>query len=187
RNHCLLDSALKGAGITPPWRFDGCPHRGWSELLFRQPEALAGIFNKMLRHLRNVFAPLAQGWQTDLQDSYAVIKVFAEASLDHVCFQVLVGSCDYPDIDCQRLITADTFELFFLQYSQELGLGFERHVTDLIEKERAAVGGFELAFAARHRAGKSALLMAEQLAFNQLTCERRASYRNKRLACARAP
>jgi hypothetical protein len=43
-----------------------------------------------------------------------------------------------------------------------------RHLADLVEEQRAAVGELEAALAARCAAGERALLVAEQLALEQL-------------------
>ncbi len=87
--------------------------------------------------------------------------------------------------DLERLIAADPLELLFLQDAQQLGLGLQTHVADFVQEQRAAVGRLELALAPRRRAGKGALLVAEQLALDQLARERRAVHRDKRRAGAR--
>src|SRR5581483_9001629 len=67
-----------------------------------------------------------------------------------------------------RTLAPDTFELTFLQEAQELCLHRRRHVADFIEKERSAVRLFELSEVTRRGAGEGALLVAEQLGFDQL-------------------
>ena len=72
-----------------------------------------------------------------------------------------------------------------LQRAQELGLQAHVHLGDLVEQQRAAVGLLELADAARDGAGEGALLVAEQLALEQLLGDRGAVDRDER-AFARA-
>ena len=67
-----------------------------------------------------------------------------------------------------RLAAADAVDLAFLQGAQQLGLKAAVHLGDFVEQQGAAVGLLELADAPRHRAGEGALLMAEQLAFQQV-------------------
>ena len=55
-----------------------------------------------------------------------------------------------------------------MQRAQQPGLGLGGHVTDLVEEQRAAIGLFELADCLGDGAGESALLVAEQLAFDQI-------------------
>ena len=67
-----------------------------------------------------------------------------------------------------------------------LACSAERHLADLVEQHRAAVGELELADPRRLRAGERALLVAEQLALEQLGRQRRAVDLDERLS-ARAP
>ena len=65
------------------------------------------------------------------------------------------------------LVAADALEALLLQHAQQLGLRGGRHVADLVEEQRAAVGLLEPADAAAIGAGEGALLVAEQLALQQ--------------------
>ena len=59
-----------------------------------------------------------------------------------------------------------------LERAEHLGLRVEAHVADLVEEERAAVGLLELADALLRRARERALLVAEQLALDELGRDR---------------
>jgi hypothetical protein len=65
-------------------------------------------------------------------------------------------------------------------------LQVERHVADLVEEERAAVGLLEAAAPRRLRAGECAALVAEQLALEQVLGYRRGVDRDERTRGARA-
>ena len=52
-----------------------------------------------------------------------------------------------------------------LNGAQQFGLQARVHFADLVQQQRAAIGLFELADAARDGAGEGALLMAEQFGF----------------------
>ncbi len=84
------------------------------------------------------------------------------------------------------LAAADALDHALLQEAQQLGLQRQRHVADLVEKQRAAVGELELAGRLPHRAGEGALLVAEQLALEQRFRDGRAVDRDERLAGAAA-
>ena len=58
-------------------------------------------------------------------------------------------------------------DLVLLQDTQQLDLRAERQIADLVEEERAPVGGLEPSGLARQRARERALLVAEQLALDQ--------------------
>ena len=122
----------------------------------------------MRRQRRDIFAPFAQRRNPQFNHLDAVVEIFAEAPrIDHR-FEILVGGRDDAHVDRQRLVAADALEALLLDGAQQLGLRLQAHVADLVEKQRAAVGRFELALAPRHRAGEGALLVTEQLALHQL-------------------
>ena len=87
--------------------------------------------------------------------------------------QVLVGRGDDAHVDLDRDAAADRRVLALLEHAQQLRLRLHRHVADLVEEERAAVGLLEPAGAAGHRAGEGALLVAEELGLDQLARDRR--------------
>ena len=62
-----------------------------------------------------------------------------------------------------------------------------RHLADLVEHDRAALGELELADACRAGAGERAALVAEQLAFEQVGRQRRAVDLHERLGPPRRP
>src|SRR5262249_62026548 len=76
--------------------------------------------------------------------------------------------------------------LALLEHAEELGLDLERHLADLVEEERAAVGELEAAGPRRHRAREGAALVAEELALRQRGRDRRAVHLDERLPLAAA-
>ena len=85
--------------------------------------------------------------------------------------EVLVGRGDDARVGADGLAAADAGELALLEDAQQLRLQVERHVGDLVQEERAAGRGLELADAALDGAGEGAPLVAEQLALEQLVRE----------------
>ena len=67
------------------------------------------------------------------------------------------------------LAAAHALDDAVLQEAQQLGLQRQRHVADLVEEQRAAVGQLDLADGLLRRARERALLVAEQLALEQLS------------------
>ena len=55
--------------------------------------------------------------------------------------QVAVGRGHHPDVDGDGVGAADRLDLAGLQRAQELGLQLERQLGDLVEEERAVIGG----------------------------------------------
>src|SRR5262249_61018428 len=81
---------------------------------------------------------------------------------------------DPARVDADRPLAADPLELALLQQPQQLGLHRRRHVADLVEEQRAAVGLLELAEMSCRGAGERAFFVAEQLRLDQLGGNRRA-------------
>ena len=70
---------------------------------------------------------------------------------------------------------------------QQLRLQRRFHLGDLVQKDRAGIGLFELSDAGRRRARERALLVTEQLAFQELGRQRRAIDLHERPLLARRP
>ena len=94
---------------------------------------------------------------------------------------VLVGGGDHPHVHPHGLGAADPLELALLQHAQQLHLRAQVDVADLVEEQRAAFGQLEAALLARVRAGERALLVAEELRFDQRVGQRRAAHLHERL------
>ena len=97
-----------------------------------------------------------------------------------------MGRGDDPDVGADRGAAADRGELALLQDAQQPGLRLERHVADLVEEQRAALRLLEAPGRACRRAGEGALLVAEQLALDQLARDRRHVDRDERAVAALA-
>ena len=79
-----------------------------------------------------------------------------------------------------RSRASQSFEFPLLEDPQQLGLHVQRNVTDLVEKERAAVPQFEPAGPARRGPGERALLVPEQFALEESRRERRHAHPDER-------
>ena len=79
-----------------------------------------------------------------------------------------MGRRDQPHIGADRLVAPDALERLLLEHAQHLGLGGRRHVADLVQEQRAPRALLELADAAAVGPGEGALLVAEQLALQQV-------------------
>ncbi|MNZ11188.1 hypothetical protein D3C78_280510 [compost metagenome] len=136
--------------------------------------------DELVDQQRDVFHPLAQRRHLDGEDVEAVVEILAEAAgLDHL-FEVLVGGGDDAHVDVLGLVAADPLEGALLQHAQQLDLHLQRHVADLVEEQGAAVGQFEAPCPAGDGTGEGALLMAEELAFQQFRRDGAAVDRHER-------
>ena len=78
-------------------------------------------------------------------------------------------------------VPPDALELALLQHAQELDLRGQVDVADLVEEQRAALGQLEAALLPLLRAGERALLVAEELGFDQALRQRGAADLDERL------
>ena len=138
----------------------------------------------MAHEKRDVFFSFPERRQAHGNDIEAEKQILAEQALSHHLAQIAMGRGNDTHIDLLRLETTDGDDLAFLQHAQQSRLRIERHIANLVEKQAAAIGLLEPPLLARHGAGESALLMAEQFAFNQIARHGGHVYRNKRLGAA---
>ena len=148
-------------------------------------EQLVGVFmggaalNEAARQRQDVLAAFAQRRNVQRQHVQAIEQVFAEAPLGDFFAQIAVGGGDDAHVQLDVATPAQAFHPAFLQHAQQLGLQAERQLADLVEQQGAAVGQFELARLAVHRAGESTALVAEQQGFEHRLGDRRAVHRDE--------
>jgi len=85
-------------------------------------------------------APLAQRRQHQVGAGQPAAQVVAEAALAHPCQQVGMRGGNHAHADTDRLRRADRQQLALGQHAQQPRLQRQRHVADLVEEQRAAVG-----------------------------------------------
>ncbi len=131
-------------------------------------------------HLGQVGA-LAQRRQPDLCAIEPVVQVVAETSFAHQRLERRMRGGDHADIHQHRTRRADRMNLALRQHAQQARLQCQRHVANLVEEQRAAVG-FEdqSALAFRRRARKTAGQVPEEFALDQGVGNRRTIHRNER-------
>src|SRR5690606_20637955 len=115
---------------------------------------------------------LAQRGDAQLNTADAVEQVTAKRAARYFALQVAVGGGDETHVDGSRTRRADAHDAALLQDPQQLGLRFQRHFADLVEKYRAATGRFEQPGARMRGARERALLVTEELALEQRVGER---------------
>ena len=116
----------------------------------------------------DVLVAVAEGWDVKGDDVEAVEEVFAEVALGDFFFDIFVGGGDDADVDLEGLGGADGDEALLVEDAEDAGLGFEAHVTDFVEEERAAAGALEGAALFRGAAGDGGVAVAEELGFDEV-------------------
>ena len=70
-------------------------------------------------------------------------QVFAKLASADARLEILVRGRDHAHVDLDRELSADAVELALRQHAQQPRLQRRRHVADLVEEQRAAVGLLE--------------------------------------------
>src|SRR5262245_50781361 len=122
---------------------------------------------EMFGEQENIVATLAQRREYDADHIEAIVQILAKAARTDQVFGSLVRRGDDTHIDPARFTCAESIDLSFLQHTQQFGLQQQRHVTDLVQKQGAAMGEFELARSRLSGSRERATLITEQLAFEQ--------------------
>ena len=126
------------------------------------------LLDEVVDERRDVLLALAQRRELDRDDVQPVEEVLAEASLLDGAPQVDVGGRHDPDVHLDGLDAAEPHELALLHHAQELGLGLEGDVADLVEEQRALVRQLEEALLGVDRPGEGALHVAEEVRLEQV-------------------
>src|SRR5712675_1250705 len=103
----------------------------------------------------------------DRKDVQAIQQVFAKLSARDCRQRIPVARSDQSHVRLEQLRRTYAHERAGLQDPQQLDLQVQRHLGDLVEKQRAAIGTLEEALMLPIRAGKAALLMAEDFALDE--------------------
>src|SRR5687767_2251062 len=138
-------------------------------------------FQKVLSEDRNVFSTLAQGRQLDLDRVETKQQIPAKAPLGHFRMQVGIRRRQQSHIHLLRLGRSDSLKITRLQHSQQLRLQVQRHVSNLVEKQRSAVCEFKTSNTIALRVSERTTHVPKQFAFENTFRERAGVQRDQRL------
>src|SRR5687767_260772 len=161
---------------------DGAVRNGPDPLVVELPELL----EEMRREEDEVVAPGAELRQLDGDDSQTVVEVFAEFLVRDHLLEIPVRGGDEPHVNRYRFPAPDTLDFALLDGAEDFALQHETHVPDFIEEQRPPAGPLEAADLAGDGAGEGALLVAEELALQQVFGNRRAVHRDEGLRASGA-
>src|SRR5229473_7010477 len=112
-------------------------------------------------------AALSQGRDKDRRRVHTVVEIVAELARLYHRAQIAIGRRDQPDIHFVAMRRAYGLDFVGLDRAQQLGLKLERQFRDLVEKQRATIGGAEVALRFLARVGECAAEMTEQLRLSE--------------------
>ena len=176
-----LQHIAQFAHIARPGVVGHQPGRTVAEATKLFPPGPGKLGDHTLGQRQNILAPLAQRRNRDPPHIQPIIQILAEPAPLHFARQIQIGRANQPQIHRNLAQAADPEKLPLLQHPQQLPLHLQRHVANLIQKQRAAVAQVHLALLPLgQRAGKRPRLVAEQLGFKQMRLQRRTVQVDKR-------
>src|SRR6266540_3747527 len=98
---------------------------------------------EVLREKHDVGPSLAQWRENDFDSTDSVIEILAETSVLDRGLQLAICGADDPNVGAAVRRVADAAKLAVLEKAKQLRLRGQRHLADLVEKQRSAVGGFD--------------------------------------------
>src|SRR4029079_5336290 len=123
----------------------------------------------------------------DRDDRQAGVEVFAEEALCGERREIAIRRRQQAEVHFVPLVLTETTDDAVFEDPEELDLRLERRVVDLVEKDRAALRGHQLAVVLLHGARERPARVAEQLGLHQVVRNRAAVDWNERLGPARGP
>ena len=167
KRDAALDDVLQFADISRPVIVHQSLHRFGRNSGDGFSGFLCVALEKIIGERGNVFLVIAQRRNVDGHDVQAVVEVLAERAFFERGAEVAVGGGDQAHVHLVRFRSAQALELAVLQHAQKLHLNGAGHVADFVEKQRALIGQLEFPRLGSRRAGKRALFVAEEFAFEQ--------------------
>ncbi len=137
----------------------------------------------MTRHQGNIFPAFAQRRYPDRHDVEPVKQIFAKPTCADFSGKLAVCRGHDTNVDLYAARPSDPLKSLLLQGADDLALGFNRHVGDLVEKQGAAMRALKGADFARCAVDR--VFAAKQLDLEPFRPHRRAVDRDK--GALRAP
>ena len=122
---------------------------------------------EMIQQRADVFRPVAQRTDHHADDVQAEVQILPEAAALRHLPQVPIRARDESRVDFDGDRLADGHDLLLLDHAQQFGLQIERDFADLVEEQRAGVGGADQAQHALLGAGERAADVSEELALEE--------------------
>ncbi len=102
---------------------------------------------EVLGQRADIAGAFGQCRQCDFHRVEPVIQILAKTAVADHRRQIGIGGADHAHLGVAFTVGAQPLVTAGFQHAQQLHLPRQRQVADLVEKQRAAIGRFELAFA----------------------------------------
>jgi hypothetical protein len=135
---------------------------------------MSELLHEVPHELGNIGRSVAERRQRDRESIQPIVEVFAEFPVSDQQRQIPIGRGNDTHIDSRGARAAYWFELTLLEHAEQLRLKFQRHVSDLVKKQRSTIRQREAADMRIDGARKGSAFVSEELAFEKPGWHRRA-------------
>src|SRR5581483_698564 len=133
----------------------------------------------MTNQQKDILPPFPKRRHAQVEHVQTKVKVAAESSLRHCLFEVAICGREDADLNGNPLRTSYWPDFLLLDRAQQFGLQVDRHLANLVEKNRSTFGHRQQPFLLLVGAREGAFYMTEKLAFDESGHERTAIDRNE--------
>ena len=121
----------------------------------------------MARQQLDIGSTLPERRNRDRDNVQSKVEIRPEELLRNRLLKIAIGRGNDPDVGLDRLYSPNPLKFTLLEDAKQLHLELRWHITNLVEKERPAIGNLELSLLLVQRGRKRALLVPEELTFEQ--------------------
>ena len=144
-DHRALDAVFQFADISGPgMRFDGA-NRVVGERQVATVLLTRKSIHESMGEEGRIPGTVTQRGNRDDDFRQAVEQVFAESTFLDQALKILMGCTDNAHIDRNLTASAQSLDDTLLQEAQQFGLKSVRQITDFVQHQCSAIGGFDLA------------------------------------------
>src|SRR5688572_1876439 len=166
--HRALDGVLELAHVAGPAVADQQMVGRRRDRPHAAAVALVELGEEMVAEQRHVFRALAQRRHLQRDRVDAEVEVLAQAAVAQRVLELDVRVADQAEVHPDQPIAADRAVLALLQHTKELRLQVGRHLANLVEEQRPALGHLEEPHLVAGGARERAFAVPEQLALDEL-------------------
>src|SRR4029077_18967055 len=146
-------------------------------------ELLSGLFseavNEVLDKQGDVRCAIAQRRHLNRHDIQSVEEILAKLAFGHKRVQVTMRGRQHSYVKRNWPVTADTFDLTFLQHSQQRDWDFRGQIAYFVQEDRSAVRRFKTSQAPLRCSSECALFVTKQFGSDQRWGDCRTIHTNK--------
>src|SRR6266404_5857001 len=155
---------LQFPNVSGPWITDQGPHSFLGDVLDGFVHGGRELFDEVPHEIRNVCFPFAERGQRNGENIQPIVQILSKLTVSHQLPQISVARNNDTNIDARRTGATYRLEFTLLEHTEQLGLEFQWHVSNFIEKQRATIRQRKAADVRTNGTRESPAFMSEEFA-----------------------